>query len=77
MVRDFLEMPRLGQDLDRTGRLHPEAIERGVTHAHDGVFSQKITMTMHNSTHMNAPIHLVQGGADIAIRQLPVHLVVS
>lgn len=29
-VGDFLEMPRLGQDLDRTGRLHPEAIERGV-----------------------------------------------
>ena len=29
-VADFLEMPRLGQDLDRTGRLHPEAIERGV-----------------------------------------------
>lgn len=33
-------------------------IERGVTHAHDGVFSQKITMTMHNSTHMNAPIFI-------------------
>jgi len=29
-VADFLEMPRLGQDLDRTGRLHPDAIERGV-----------------------------------------------
>lgn len=41
-------------------------IERGVTHAHDGVMSQKITMNMHNSTHMNAPIHLIQGGADIA-----------
>lgn len=41
-------------------------IERGVTHARDGVLSQKITMNMHNSTHMNAPIHLVQGGGDIA-----------
>ena len=29
-VADFLEMPRLGQDLDRTGRLHPDAIVRGV-----------------------------------------------
>jgi exopolyphosphatase/guanosine-5'-triphosphate,3'-diphosphate pyrophosphatase len=29
-VADILEMPRLGQDLDRTGRLHPDAIERGV-----------------------------------------------
>ncbi len=27
-VADFLEMPRLGQDLDRTGRLHPDAISR-------------------------------------------------
>lgn len=27
-VADFLEMPRLGQDLDRTGRLHPDAIAR-------------------------------------------------
>ncbi len=27
-VADFLEMPRLGQDLDRTGRLHPDAIVR-------------------------------------------------
>ena len=27
-VADFFEMPRLGQDLDRTGRLHPDAIAR-------------------------------------------------
>ena len=32
-VADFLEMPRLGQDLDRTGRLHPEAIERTLAEA--------------------------------------------
>jgi kynurenine formamidase len=41
-------------------------VERGVTHARDGVFSQKITATMHVSTHLNAPIHLIQGGADVA-----------
>lgn len=41
-------------------------IERGVTHAHDGVLAHKITSTMHVSTHLNAPIHLIQGGADVA-----------
>ncbi len=41
-------------------------IERGVTHARDGVLSQKFTANMHISTHLNAPIHLVQGGADVA-----------
>ena len=41
-------------------------IERGVTHARDGVLSQKITTTMHVSTHLNAPVHLIQGGADVA-----------
>lgn len=41
-------------------------IQRGVTHARDGVLSQKITATMHVATHVNAPIHLIQGGADIA-----------
>jgi kynurenine formamidase len=41
-------------------------IERAVTHAKDGVMAQRITTTMHCSTHLNAPIHLIQGGADIA-----------
>jgi len=41
-------------------------IERGVTHARDGVLSHKITATMHVATHLNAPIHLIQGGADVA-----------
>lgn len=29
-VLEFLEMPRLGQELDRTGRLHPEAMQRTI-----------------------------------------------
>jgi len=33
-VADFLEMPRLGQDLDSTGRLHPEAIARALAAIH-------------------------------------------
>ena len=35
-------------------------IERITYHAKFGVMTQKITMVMHSSTHMNAPIHLVQ-----------------
>jgi len=36
---------------------------RSVNHAKHGVMSQKIKTVMHTSTHINAPIHLVQGGA--------------
>jgi kynurenine formamidase len=39
-------------------------IERAVNHATHGVLSQRITTIMHVSTHLNAPLHLVQGGAD-------------
>lgn len=35
---------------------------RAVNHAKHGVMSQKIKTVMHTSTHVNAPIHLVQGG---------------
>ncbi len=38
-------------------------IERGVNHARDGVMSQKVAMNMHCATHVNAPIHLLQGAA--------------
>jgi kynurenine formamidase len=38
-------------------------VERSVYHARDGVLSQKVTANMHCSTHVNAPIHLLQGGA--------------
>lgn len=36
---------------------------RSVNHAKHGVMSQKFKTVMHTSTHVNAPIHLVQGGA--------------
>jgi kynurenine formamidase len=45
-------------------------IERAVYHARDGVLSQKIVANMHASTHVNAPIHLVQRGAFVG--QLPI-----
>jgi len=47
-------------------------IERTAHHARFGVMSQRITANMHNGTHLNAPLHLIQRGADIAA--LPIDL---
>ncbi|WP_313805894.1 cyclase family protein [Sphingobium sp.] len=41
-------------------------IKRGVYHARDGVLSQHITGNMQTSTHVNAPINMIQRGADVA-----------
>ena len=38
---------------------------RAVTHAKHGVMSHKVKMQMHTGTHVNAPIHMVQGGAGV------------
>lgn len=40
-------------------------IHRLATHANHGVMSQQIRTVMHNGTHVNAPVHLVQGGAGV------------
>lgn len=40
-------------------------IYRAVTIAQHGVMSQRITTTMHNTTHVNAPLHLISGAAGI------------
>src|SRR5262249_49715145 len=40
-------------------------IRRAVSHASHGVMSQHIVTVMHNSTHVNAPVHLIQGGAGV------------
>ena len=40
-------------------------VERGSYHAKYGAMAQRITAVMHTSTHANAPIHLVPGGAGI------------
>lgn len=45
---------------------HDVRIERVVNHATYGVMAQKCAMSMQNGTHINAPIHLIQGAADIA-----------
>jgi kynurenine formamidase len=41
------------------------SIHRTVTHAAQGVMSQRVKMTMHSGTHLNAPIHLIQGGRGV------------
>ncbi|RDE08228.1 cyclase family protein [Pelagibacterium lacus] len=35
---------------------------RSVKHAQHGVMAHRIRMVMHSGTHLNAPIHLIQGG---------------
>jgi kynurenine formamidase len=39
---------------------------RGVKHGQHGVLAWKINTIMHTGTHMNAPLHLVQKGDDLA-----------
>ena len=39
---------------------------RAVKHAQHGVLAWKTNTSMHTGTHMNAPLHLVQKGADLA-----------
>ena len=41
------------------------SLRRAVKHAQHGVMAHRIRMTMHSSTHLNAPIHLIQRGAGI------------
>ena len=41
-------------------------MQRAVKHAQHGVLAWRITTSLHTGTHMNAPIHLVQKGADLA-----------
>ena len=41
-------------------------MHRAVKHAQHGVLAWRITTVMHTGTHMNAPLHLIQKGADLA-----------
>lgn len=40
-------------------------IERFTSHAKQGVLTQRLTMTMHHGTHVDAPLHLVPRGQGI------------
>ena len=42
---------------------------RSVKHGQHGVMTHRITMVMHSGTHMNAPIHMIQGG--VALSDIP------
>jgi len=41
-------------------------MHRGVKHAQHGVLAWHIHTVMHTGTHMNAPLHMIQKGADLA-----------
>jgi kynurenine formamidase len=41
-------------------------MHRAVKHSQHGVMAHHITTVLHTGTHMNAPLHLVQRGADMA-----------
>ena len=41
-------------------------MHRAVTHAQHGVLAWKINTGMHTGTHMNAPLHMIQRGADLS-----------
>ena len=43
---------------------------RSVSHAKHGVLSQRFKTVMHTSTHVNAPLHLVQGGLGVGQLEL-------
>ena len=39
---------------------------RSVKHGQHGVMTHRLKMSMHTGTHMNAPLHMIQGGAGCA-----------
>ena len=41
-------------------------MQRAVKHAQHGVLAWRINTSMHTGTHMNAPIHMIQRGADLS-----------
>jgi kynurenine formamidase len=41
-------------------------MSRAVKHAQHGVQAYKVNTVMHTGTHMNAPLHMIQRGADLA-----------
>ena len=41
------------------------SLKRGVKHAEHGVMTHRIRMVMHSGTHLNSPIHLIQGGVGV------------
>jgi kynurenine formamidase len=65
-----LQMVELSHEWDQRAPSYPGQADikmhRGVKHAQHGVLAWRITTVMHTGTHMNAPLHLIQKGADLA-----------
>jgi kynurenine formamidase len=65
-----LQFVELSHEWDQRAPSYPGQTDvrmvRGVKHSQHGVLAWRITTVMHTGTHMNAPLHLVQKGADLA-----------
>ncbi len=65
-----LQMVELSHEWDQRAPSYPGQADirmvRGVKHAQHGVLAWRTITSMHTGTHMNAPIHLIQKGADLA-----------
>ncbi len=68
--RTGLQLVELSHEWDQRAPSYPGQTDirmvRGVKHAQHGVLAWRTTTSMHTGTHMNAPIHLIQKGADLA-----------
>ncbi len=65
-----LQFVELSHEWDQRAPSYPGQADvkmvRGVKHAQHGVLAWRTTTVMHTGTHMNAPLHLIQKGADLA-----------
>jgi kynurenine formamidase len=65
-----LQFVELSHEWDQRAPSYPGQTDvrmvRGVKHAQHGVLAWRITTSMHTGTHMNAPLHLIQKGDDLA-----------
>jgi len=65
-----LQFVELSHEWDQRAPSYPGQADvrmaRGVKHAQHGVLAWRIATVMHTGTHMNAPLHLIQKGADLA-----------
>ena len=65
-----LQFVELSHEWDQRAPSYPGQADvkmvRHVKHSQHGVLAWKINTVLHTGTHMNAPIHLIQKGADLA-----------
>ncbi len=65
-----LQMVEFSHEWDQRAPSYPGQADvkmtSGVKHAQHGVLAWRAITSMHTGTHMNAPLHLIQKGADLA-----------